>query len=161
MKNKKSRLWILVAASLVIFFIIRLILDGQCAKKDDSICVINAGKYKIKAKVAYSRQAQAKGLMGVTVLNEGEGMIFVYDSPQRLSFWMKNTLIPLDIAFVEADGRIAIIYDMKTEVGKPDFILPTYASPTAVKYAIEVPKGWFTSSGIKTSDYVNIPRGLQ
>jgi len=159
MKNKK--VFVLVVSLLIIIFIVTISVVDRCAKKDNAVCTIKAGHHKIKAVVAYTSQAQAKGLMGLADLKDGEGMIFVYDSPQQLSFWMKNTIIPLSIAFIEADGRIAVIYDMKTEIGVPDFVLPTYASPTEVKYAIEVPQGWFAAKGIKASDQMDLPKELK
>jgi hypothetical protein len=111
--------------------------------------------------VAYSKERQAKGLMNVTALKDNEGMIFVYDYPSYLSFWMKNTLIPLSIAFVEEDGRIAEIYDMKVEGIKNDNEFPVYQSPTMVRYAIEAPLGWFTLNNISRNDRINIPEELK
>ncbi|MFH1223651.1 MAG: DUF192 domain-containing protein [Pseudomonadota bacterium] len=161
MKIKDKTLWVISGIIFAVILIFVFFQKNKCVKKDNAICVIAAGAHKIKAKVAYSRQAQTKGLMGVNDLGDGEGMIFVYDDPEQLSFWMKNTLIPLDIAFIEADGRIAIIHNMRTELGKPDFVLPTYASPVPVKFAVEVPVGWFASKGIKAMDYLVIPKELQ
>lgn len=134
---------------------------GKCSKDDAAVCTIKAAGNKLKAKVAYSKEAQSKGLMWVTELKDGEGMIFVYDVPEQLSFWMKNTLIPLSIAFVESNGRISAIYEMSPELGTPDFALKTYQTPTPVNYAIEAPAGWFASKNIKVSDYIDIPAELK
>jgi len=133
----------------------------SCTKKDYSTCRMHINGSALEATVVYSREAQMRGLMGVTDLNDGNGMIFVYDSPQTLSFWMKNTLIPLSIAFVESDGKIAQIYNMDPELGEADWNLKSYTSMTPVKYAIEVPSGWFAKKGITTETKMKIPDGLK
>ena len=115
----------------------------------------------MNVKVAYSKKAQAKGLMGIKDLKENEGMIFVYDEPSYLSFWIKNTLIPLSIAFVEADGHISDIYNMRVEGEKKDYEFPVYQSQTMVRYAVEAPSGWFTLRGIQKNDRMTIPEGLK
>ena len=145
----------------LIFLSICFVINKKCEKKDNSICVIPFTNVSLTVKIAYSKERQAKGLMNVTALKDNEGMIFVYDEPSYLSFWMKNTLIPLSIAFVEADGRIAEIYDMKVEGFKTDSEFPVYQSPTMVQYAIEAPSGWFMLNNIVKNDRINIPKELK
>jgi len=151
--------------SLIIILLISVLIswgfNKKCEKKDNSICVIPFTNVSLKTKVAYSKERQAKGLMNVTSLKDNEGMIFVYDYPNYLSFWMKNTLIPLSIAFVEADGRIVKIYNMAVEGKKQDDEFPVYQSPTMVMYAIEAPLGWFTLNNISENDRINIPKELK
>lgn len=158
----KKKLAIIFGSAFIIFTLIMIFnKKDQCEKKDYSICNIRINGSKISATVVYSSTAQMRGLMGVTELKDGEGMIFVYDSPQVLSFWMKNTLIPLSIAFVESDGNIVKIYDMDPELSKPDWDLRSYASPSPVKYAIEANAGWFDKNGITVSSKVKIPNKLK
>ena len=145
----------------LIFLFVGLSFNKKCEKKDDSICLIPFNNLSLTVKIAYSKERQAQGLMNVKKLKDNEGMIFVYDEPSYLSFWMKNTLIPLSIAFVEADGRIAEIYDMKVEGNKKDYEFPVYQSPTMVRYAIEAPLGWFTLNNIEKNDLINIPKELK
>jgi uncharacterized protein len=167
MSKKKKSLTLLVVLALVLASALALVVVGfkfktnECSKKDQAICKTEVDGNKLKLKVAYSRSAQAQGLMWVTELKDGTGMIFVYDRPQYLSFWMKNTLIPLSIAFVESDGKISVIYDMYPQPNSPDNELSTYPSPTMVKYAIEVPLGWFAFRNIKRNSYVDLPEQLK
>lgn len=159
LKKRHYVIWLTIIS--LVFLVVGFRLNKKCEKKDDSICVIPFTNTSLTVKVAYSQQRQEKGLMNVTSLKENEGMIFVYDNPNRLSFWMKNTLIPLSIAFVETDGRIAEIYNMKVEGNKQDYEFPVYQSPTMVRYAIEAPSGWFTLNNIVKNDRVNIPKELK
>ncbi|MCX6111867.1 MAG: DUF192 domain-containing protein [Proteobacteria bacterium] len=160
MIKKRSYLFvilILVFMSIFVFFSLR----DRCSKKDSATCRINIEGNNLKLKVAYSTKAQEHGLMGVEDLREDTGMLFVYEKPQYLSFWMKNTLIPLSIAFVEPDGKISAIYDMYPQPGVKDNELAIYPSPTPVMYAIEVPLGWFAIKNIKRNSYVKIPEKLR
>lgn len=159
--NKKRTAVIFVAAFMIFTAILLLKKDDGCEKKDGATCDLNINGKKLRLTVAYSRQAQMKGLMGVTELKEGEGMIFIYDTPQMLSFWMKNTMIPLSIAYVQSDGRIVQIHDMQPELDKPDWELRSYQSTELAKYAIEVPAGWFYKAGVKESTKIKIPKGIQ
>lgn len=161
MHLKKKHYAVGLAIIFLIFLFIGLALNNKCKKKDNSTCLIHFTNTSLKVEVAYSKERQAKGLMNVTDLKDNEGMIFVYDYPSYLSFWMKNTLIPLSIAFVEEDGRIAEIYDMKVEGNKQDYEFPVYQSPTMVRYAIEAPLGWFTLNNISKNDRINIPEELK
>jgi uncharacterized membrane protein (UPF0127 family) len=84
---------------------------------------------------------------------ENEGMLFVYKEPQEMSFWMRNTFIPLDIAFVDADGIILNIHQAKP---LDDSI--HYRSAGAAKYVIETNQGWFSRNGIRPGDKVTFGR---
>ena len=98
----------------VLALLVGLKLNKKCDKSDYARCKLLFGDISLDVTIAYSKESQAKGLMGVKNLKDNEGMIFVYDEPSYLSFWMKNTLIPLSIAFVEADGRISQIQKEKS-----------------------------------------------
>jgi len=161
MRLKKKHYTAILIIIFLIFLSLGVVMNKKCEKKDNSICVIPFTNTSLTVKIAYSKERQAKGLMNVTSLKDNEGMIFVYDEPSYLSFWMKNTLIPLSIAFVEADGRIAEIYDMKVEGDKKDRDFPVYQSPTMVRYAIEAPLGWFTLNNIEKTEHIKIPEELK
>ncbi|MCL2276345.1 MAG: DUF192 domain-containing protein [Treponema sp.] len=107
---------------------------------------------KIKAEIASTSEEQARGLMHRTQLPDGEGMLFVYSRDNVLSFWMKNTLIPLSIAFIASDGRIIDIKNMYPHDEN------TVTSSRSVRYALEVPQGWFSRSGVKEGDIVVITK---
>ncbi|MDR3356857.1 MAG: DUF192 domain-containing protein [Spirochaetaceae bacterium] len=109
-----------------------------------SIVIVNrAGEdVPLEAELAVSGEEQRRGLMFRKRLEDGSGMLFVFKRDQILSFWMKNTLIPLSIAFISHDGRIIEIRDMKPQS------LEAVKSSRSVRYALEVPQGWFDRSGI-------------
>ena len=108
------------------------------------------GTVSIVAELAVTDEERARGLMHRTNLPEGEGMLFVFDRDQRLSFWMKNTVIPLSIAFISSDGRITEIRDMR-----PLDLTPV-VSVRSVRYALEVPQGWFARVGVGPGDVVRM-----
>ncbi len=100
----------------------------------------------IEVEIADTPHKHALGLMGRTHLEEGKGMLFVYEKAQRLSFWMKHTLIPLSIAFFDDDRTVINILDMDPPIG--DTIIK-YRSTAPARYALEVPQGWFDKHRIE------------
>lgn len=110
---------------------------------------IRLGNQILNVEVADTYESRANGLMGRTELAEGEGMLFVYKKPERLVFWMKNTLIPLSIAFFDEDKTVINILDMDPPIGKT---LLRYRSTAPALYALEVPQGWFEEHGIAVGD---------
>jgi len=109
----------------------------------------------VKAEIAVTAQEREKGLMFRKKLADGEGMLFVYDRDEVLSFWMKNTLIPLSIAFIASDGRIIDIKDMYPHNTN------SVSSSRSVRYALEVPQGWFGRAGVKNGDTIKIDPALK
>ncbi len=87
----------------------------------------------------------------MTTLPADDGMAFVWTAPTASTFWMKDTLIPLSIAFVDADGKIVSISDMQPCDADP---CPTYASAAPYTMAVEANAGWFADHGIGTEDRV-------
>ncbi|WP_018392592.1 MULTISPECIES: DUF192 domain-containing protein [Bacillaceae] len=106
---------------------------------------------RLTVQVADTQEKREKGLMFVEKLPENEGILFVLSEKTYGGFWMKNTLIPLSIAFLDSDGKILKILDMKPckEEG-----CPTYDPELSYRYAIEVNLGWFEKNQIKEGDYV-------
>lgn len=109
---------------------------------------------KIKAEVVRTESEKARGLMFRQKLERDEGMLFVYEKEERLSFWMKNTPLPLSIAFLDKGGRIVDIQDMVP------FSLRTHVSALPAQFALEVNQGWFQSNGISIGDTVSFPAGF-
>ena len=103
--------------------------------------------------VADTAQEQQKGLMGVEVLPADEGMAFVFDEPSDSTFWMKDTLIPLSIAFVDGDGRVIGLLDMQPCESDP---CPTYGIDEPYVLAIEANLGWFGEAGIEVGDHAEL-----
>lgn len=107
---------------------------------------LRSGTVVITVELAVSPSEQETGLMHRTELQDGHGMLFVYPDDRRLSFWMKNTLIPLSIAYLDAQGVIRELYDMQ-----PQSLAPV-ESERHVRYALETPQGWFERVGLKPGD---------
>jgi uncharacterized membrane protein (UPF0127 family) len=110
-------------------------------------------KVRVRVEVADDLAEQAKGLMDRTTLGENRGMLFVYPQERELSFWMKNTLIPLSIAFIDSERRIIDIQNMKPLDDKP----PHYVSAEPAQYALEVNQGFFEERGVRVGDRVELP----
>ena len=104
---------------------------------------------KITAEVAQTPAERAKGLMNRFSLQPDHGMIFVFERAEQQAFWMKNTYIPLSIAFIADDGRIVNIEDMAPQDES------THWSKRPVPYALEMRKGWFAEHGIDAGDVVS------
>jgi uncharacterized membrane protein (UPF0127 family) len=91
----------------------------------------------VRVEVAATPQARERGLMGRTHLAADSGMLFVFETRGRHCFWMRNTLLPLSIAFIGDDGRVAGLADMQPRTET------LHCAPAEVRYALEVPQGSF------------------
>src|SRR5438093_7648568 len=139
-----------VAAALVL-----LALLAGCRERGPMAVIRGPrGAVEVSLEVAATRVARERGLMYRTSLAEGRGMLFVFDADGNHSFWMKNTLIPLDMLFIARDGLVVGIHANATplsmaniQVGKPS------------RYVLEVPGGWAARHGIAAGAQVEF-RGL-
>jgi hypothetical protein len=104
--------------------------------------------HKLVAELATSPEQQARGLMHRFSLKPDHGMLFVFARVERRSFWMKNTFIPLSIAFIADDGTIVNILDMAPQDES------SHWSKGPVRYALEMRKGWFAERTIVAGDRV-------
>jgi uncharacterized membrane protein (UPF0127 family) len=104
---------------------------------------LSAGIHVIHAEVANTEDARRSGLMFRKALEANDGMLFVFEDPDLQCFWMRNTLLPLSIAFIGDDGEIVNIEDMAPETDDP------HCSKKQVRYALEMAQGWFAGHGIK------------
>jgi len=119
-------------------------------EKRELIIEGNNRKVIVNAEIARTDAQRQQGLMYRKELKEDEAMLFIFERDQVLSFWMKNTLIPLSIAYVAHDGRILEIHDL--EPGNLDPV----SSSRSVRYALEVNRGWFDRAGLTLGDRLNI-----
>src|ERR1700674_2874681 len=104
--------------------------------------------HRLVAETATTAATRTIGLMHRFSLKPDHGMLFVFDAPQPLAFWMKNTFVPLSIAFIGADGRILNIEDMTPQSET------THPSRGLALYGLEMKKGWFAERAIAAGDRV-------
>jgi uncharacterized membrane protein (UPF0127 family) len=102
-----------------------------------------AGTEKIDVYVASNEEERSMGLMFRKDMPDGEGMLFLCDEPAVQKFWMKDTPLPLSVAFIEEDGTIGKIEDMAPDT------LDSHSSDKPVRYILEVNQGWFDQKGIQ------------
>lgn len=123
----------------------------------DGTITVTVRERQLQALVVSTYSTRATGLMYVTALPEDSAMLFVYASDQQLSFWMRNTAIPLSIAFIDSNGLILNMRDMQP------FDEQTYHASTGLaRYALEVNQGWFARNGVQVGDVIQLvlPTGL-
>jgi uncharacterized membrane protein (UPF0127 family) len=113
---------------------------------------LQIGMHIIQAEVANDQESRTHGLMNRKELSGSSGMLFVFDQPSNQAMWMKDTLIPLSVAFIDANGVILNIEEMKplTET--------VHGSAGSAKFALEMSGGWFSRRHVKPGDQV---RGVE
>jgi uncharacterized protein len=104
---------------------------------------LQAGMHNIRAQLAATPEQRSTGLMHRREMPQHEGMLFVFEQPSQQCFWMKNTLLPLSIAFLADDGTVVNILDMKPQA------LDSHCSTKPVRYVLEMNQGWFAKRGVK------------
>lgn len=104
---------------------------------------LNAGMHLIQAELAQTPQEHGIGLMFRKTMGANEGMLFAFDEKREQCFWMKNTLLPLSVAFVADDGSVVNVEDMKPQT------LDSHCSTKPVRFVLEMNQGWFAKRGIK------------
>jgi uncharacterized protein len=114
---------------------------------------LRAGSYSIRAQVAATPEQRSVGLMHRRDMPQHEGMLFVFEQPSVQCFWMKNTLLPLSIAFLADDGTVVNVADMKPQA------LDSHCSDKPVRYALEMNQGWFAKRGVKAGTRLTGPGG--
>jgi uncharacterized membrane protein (UPF0127 family) len=125
-------------ASLLLAF---ALVGPACAQLP--VAELAAGMHRIRAEVADSMGSRMEGLMHRTSMPEGSGMVFVFEENAIHCMWMKNTLIPLSVAFVDEAGAIINIADMQPHSEQ------SHCAARPARYALEMNKGWFAQRGIK------------
>ena len=110
---------------------------------------LSIGINLINAEVAANDAQRQQGMMFRTSMGTNAGMIFVFDDVNSQCMWMKNTKVPLSVAFIDANGKIVNIEDMEPET------LENHCSKRPVKYALEMNMGWFAKRNIKPGAVVD------
>ncbi len=103
---------------------------------------LNAGMHVIHAEVAATPETRTTGLMNRKSLAPNHGMLFVFEQANVQCFWMRNTLIPLSIAYLDSDGTIVNIAEMSPQSDQ------SHCSQKPVRFALEMDQGWFTARGM-------------
>lgn len=119
--------------------------------KDIKIVRQDGTEFIVKAEIAEKPEDRNHGFMGRKTIPDGTGMLFVFEKDQILSFWMKNTPHPLSIAYIDSKGKIRNIFDMTP------YSTASIVSTVSVRYALEVPQGWYKKNGIIEGDTVLLP----
>ena len=104
---------------------------------------LNAGMHLIHAEVAADYPSRMQGLMYRTTMPSNAGMLFIFDDNQRQCMWMKNTLIPLSVAFIDETGKVINIEDMAPQTED------SHCAAAPARYALEMNRGWFAQRGVK------------
>jgi uncharacterized membrane protein (UPF0127 family) len=104
---------------------------------------LSAGMHLIEAEVAANDPERQQGLMYREKMGNNAGMVFVFDQPVKQCMWMKNTLLPLSVAFLDEQGKVINIEDMQPKT------LESHCSARPARYALEMNLGWFRQKNIK------------
>lgn len=160
---KRSPLFWPVAAFIGTIIAVILLLSGgiisintqeSVASTSQITAVDFTNKYgqieQLNVEVADNPQAWEQGLMLRSSMSANNGMLFVFDVIEGRTFWMKDTLIPLDIIFFDQDLKVVNLYSNT----KPDQTSELYPSQTPIKYALETNAGWATTVGLQKGDQI-------
>jgi uncharacterized membrane protein (UPF0127 family) len=147
-KADRKRLFSVVNFILIFFIAAASCHSGRFARTEIQIEREGRTVSVVNAEIARSQEERNQGLMHRKKVPEGEGMLFIFERDEVLSFWMKNTLVPLSIAFIASDGRIIEIKDMRPGD------LNSVNSSRSLRYALEVPQGWFSRAGVRPGDVI-------
>jgi uncharacterized membrane protein (UPF0127 family) len=120
-----------------------LALAAAPAAAQHPVVQLNAGMHLIRAEVVSDPGSRAQGLMHRKSLAQNAGMLFIFDEQAPHCMWMKNTLIPLSVAFIDDRGTIVNIADMEPHSEA------SHCAAQPVRYALEVNRGWFAARGVK------------
>ncbi len=134
-------------------FALLLIVGGVLAQETAQVALpaitLSVGGKAVTAEVADEPQERVTGLMFRRNLAQDSGMLFVMPEPERAAFWMKNTRLPLSVAYINQSGMILEIHDLQPLDEKP---VPSAFSNIA--YALEMEQGWFLRNGIMAGDRI-------
>lgn len=145
MNSRSTRLY------LLFFALLALLQGGACTgsaleKLELEIKTADGKTVFISTELALTAEQQQRGYMERENIPDYTGMVFVYKADRQMHFWMDNTPTPLSIAYIDSRGRIREIYDLQP------YNRQTVSSTGSMRYALEVPQGWFSRTGISVGD---------
>lgn len=132
-----------------LLLLVLLVLPIGGVAQDFPRISVSIGVHLVQAELAATQETRARGLMFREKLGQNEGMVFRFPAPRQICMWMKNTLIPLSVAFIGADGRIINIDDMRPQT------TDEHCSQQVALYALEMRQGWFKQRNIKAGELVS------
>jgi len=138
-----------VFATILVAVSVALAATSASAAGELPVASLSINGHKIVVEVAATPEQRATGLMHRFSLRPDHGMLFVFERAEEQAFWMKNTFIPLSIAFIATDGRILNIDDMAPQDER------LHWSKGPALHALEMRKGWFAERGIRPGDRVS------
>jgi uncharacterized protein len=118
--------------------------DARKRGEPEVVLATRAGEVRVKVEIARNDPERQRGLMYRQKLEPGHGMIFLFERPEKLKFWMKNTYIPLDMVFIDADKRVIYV-----EENAEPLTLQTRGPEEDSQFVLEVPGGWARAHGIE------------
>jgi hypothetical protein len=124
-------------------FLLLAVLLCAAARAELPVVQLSAGMHLIRAELADSMVTRMEGLMYRKAMPQGSGMVFVFDEAAAHCMWMKNTLIPLSVAFIDEAGTIINIADMQPQSEQ------SHCATRPARFALEMNKGWFAERGVK------------
>lgn len=140
----------------LIFATILFAFSGKPQSSEKITTITFPGNKKVKVELAVTMSERYKGLMNRTSLDENSGMLFVFGHPQKLSFWNKNTFIPLSIAYLDDKKVIKEIHLMKAQnMMEKQQVPDSYPSECSCLYALEMNQGWFKKNNIQVGQQVS------
>jgi uncharacterized membrane protein (UPF0127 family) len=119
------------------------LLLALAARADTPVISLNAGIHVIRAEVVNTFETRARGLMYRESLGPNQGMLFVFPRLERHCMWMKNTPLPLSVAFIDEGGEVVSISEMAPHTEN------SHCAERPARFALEMSKGWFASKGIR------------
>lgn len=137
-----------LAAAVFVAAIATVFSSGVSAQQKLGVVPLTAGMHVIQAEVAAREAERQQGLMYRRVMGPNEGMVFLFDAPAGVCMWMKNTYLPLSVAFLDKDGKILNIEDMQPES------LDSHCAKGLASYALEMNLGWFKRKNIKAGSKI-------
>ena len=164
--NKKDK-WIILILLMFVDLIVLLIVFSDVFvtntknATNEQLAVVtffpaNSTSVVVTCEVASSHEERLMGLMFREKLPVGEGMLFVYEYPHNVSFWMKSVLIPLDIIFLNESGVVINVEEADVEIDVPDEKLRSYCSASSVLWVVEINQGLCKLYGIGVGTNISI-----
>ncbi len=143
----------------ILLTVLQVLIFTSCTKSEmsytpkpfDTKFELKLGNKIINAQIAITQTQKNRGLMYRESLPKNDAMIFVFETPKKMAFWMKNTEIPLDIAFLTKDGKITEIKKMY-----PHDLNATESHRSDILYCIETNINWFSQNNVSVGDYLDM-----